>query len=161
MTAVDSFKFSRHKHESSFTAGKRWQPYKLFCNLQSIPQVFFQMLVNSVKPHSKGMNDLFRSEEVQFGSLLFAHPFFQLDHFLVLLLFPLSEFLSILFHLAHQLHPLAFHFLGNTEGWKNHPMFPLWVVSAHIPMLWVDRYDYQEWAESITICSSLRMLSKC
>lgn len=155
--AVDSFKFSRHKHESPFTTGKSWQPYKLFCYLQSILQMFFQMPVNSVKPYSKGIHDLFHSEEVQFGSLLFAHPFFQLGHFLVLLLFPLSKFLRILFHLAHQLHPLVFHFLQNTEGWKNCPIFQPWVVSTHIPMLWLDRHDYQEWgwAESIIICCSL------
>lgn len=142
---VDSFKVSRHKQESPFTTGKRWQPHELFHCLQSIPQMFFQMLVNYIKPYSKGINDLLHAEEVQFGSLLFAHPFFQLDHFLVLLLFPLSKFLSILFHLAHQLYPLVFHFLENTEGWKNWPIIQLWVVSTYISMLWVGRHRYQQW----------------
>lgn len=53
----------------------------------------------------------------------FAHLLLQLDHFLVLLLLPLPEFLSVLFHLTHQLHPLLLHFLKNTSGWRNYPGF--------------------------------------
>lgn len=63
-----------------------------------------------------------------------THPFFQLDHFLVLLLFPLPEFLSIFFHLTHQLNPLVFHFLKIGTGWQNCPVLarPSWRASDRL-----------------------------